>query len=177
MNFFRVKLLLIPISFVFYVSAQTSNADSLLQNLKIHLAKHEAAELETTALELLQLSQDQKSIPNQLEALKYLGVAKHLQAKYDSAIYRYRQALELSKAEHDTLNTAKCYLNIATSYNSKGDFENAVKNALEAEKGFEAVGDKNGQSRVQNLLGIFYFNREDYKTAYSIIFKNTINLQ
>ena len=167
MIFFRVKLLLIPILFVFYVPAQTGNADSLLQNLKIHLAKHEAAELENTAIELLHISEEQNNIPNQLEALKYLGISMHLQSKYDTAIIWYNGALTLSKKQNDTLNTAKCYLNIATSYNSKGDFENAVKNALEAEKGFEAVNDKNGQGRVQNLLGVFYFNREDYSTAYN----------
>ncbi len=54
---------------------------------------------------------------------------------------------------------------MATSYNSKGDFEKAVENALLSLEFFEKTGDTNGQGRVQNLLGIFNFNRNDFKSA------------
>ncbi len=139
--------------------------DSLLTSIKSHMAKHEAKEMEAGALQLLKISDSQNDLKLKAEALKFIGISKHLQAEYDSAILWYNRALELCMEMNDSVNTGKAYLNIATSYNSKGDFENAVKNALLALKSFEEIDDKNGQGRVQNLLGIFHFHKNDFKSA------------
>lgn len=167
-NKYRVKFLYIFIlllTFQFQLFSQTAQTDSLLNKIRANMGKHEAAEMETNALLLLQISEENNDIKNRLEALKFMGIAQHLQARYDSAIFWHQKALKLGIETGDSTNTAKSYLNIATSYNSKGDFENAVENALLSLEFFEKTGDTNGQGRVQNLLGIFNFNRNDFKSA------------
>jgi signal transduction histidine kinase len=166
-----IKLLTVLYFLSSHLYSSANQTDTLIVNIKAHLAKHEAAEMETDALQLLQISESENNREMQAEALKFLGISKHLQAKYDSAILWYNRTLELCIEMDDSVNTGKAYLNIATSYNSKGDFENAVKNALLALKSFEKIGDKNGQGRVQNLLGIFNFHRNDFENALSYFSK------
>ncbi|GAB1450028.1 hypothetical protein MASR2M47_00840 [Draconibacterium sp.] len=166
-----IKLLTVLYFLSSHLYSSANQTDTLLVNIKAHLAKHEAAEMETDALQLLQISESENNREMQAEALKFLGISKHLQAKYDSAILWYNRTLELCIEMDDSVNTGKAYLNIATSYNSKGDFENAVKNALLALKSFEEIDDKNGQGRVQNLLGIFNFHRNDFESALSYFSK------
>lgn len=161
----RIKPILLIVLLIFSYLTKANEKDSLLLIIKSHLAKHEAVEMLAQSQRLLRISEEQNDVANQIEACKYLGIAKHLQASYDTAIYWYELALKQSNEIDDTLNAAKCYLNIATSYNAKGDFENAVKNALKAGKSFEVLNDKNGQGRVQNLLGIFHFHRNDFEGA------------
>lgn len=166
-----IKLLTVLYFLSSHLYSSANQTDTLLVNIKVHLAKHEAAEMEIDALQLLQISESENNREMQAEALKFLGISKHLQAKYDSAILWYNRTLELCIEMDDSVNTGKAYLNIATSYNSKGDFENAVKNALLALKSFEEIDDKNGQGRVQNLLGIFNFHRNDFESALSYFSK------
>jgi two-component system, NarL family, sensor kinase len=149
----------------FQLFSQTEQTDSLLTELRENIGKHQATEMEINALRLLQISEENKDDKNRLEALKFMGIAQHLQARYDSAIFWHQKALMLGIETGDSTNTAKSYLNMATSYNSKGDFEKAVENALLSLEFFEKTGDTNGQGRVQNLLGIFNFNRNDFKSA------------
>lgn len=144
-----------------------SVADSLISSIRSNLAKHEAHLMIIDANKLLAISTNQHNTAIQAEALKFLGIGNHLEAKYDSAIIFYNRAIEISLASNDSLNTGKLYLNIATSYNSKGNFELAIENALKALNLFEILNDKNGQSRVQNLLGIFYYNRNEFEKALS----------
>ncbi len=165
---YRVKFLyifIVLLTFQFQLFSQNAQTDSLLNKIRANMGKHEAAEMETNALLLLQISEENNDNKNQLEALKFMGIAQHLQARYDSAIFWYQKALRLGIETGDSTNTAKSYLNMATSYNSKGDFEKAVENALLSLDFFEKTGDTNGQGRVQNLLGIFNFNRNDFKSA------------
>lgn len=165
---YKVKSLYIFISlltFQLQLFSQTAQTDSLLNKIRANMGKHEASEMETNALLLLKISEENNDTKNRLEALKFMGIAQHLQARYDSAIFWYQKALRLGIEINDSTNTAKSYLNMATSYNSKGDFENAVENALLSLGIFEKTGDTNGQGRVQNLLGIFNFNRNDFKSA------------
>ena len=167
MKTFRRQLLVIIALLGLCSTISANQYESIIKNIKAHLAKQEASQVKSEATKLLQLSDQNNDLPNKLEALKFLGIASHLQANYDSAIIWYNQALNLSIQYGDSLNTGKSYLNLATSYNSKGDFETAVKDALLSLQYFEALNDKNGQARVQNLLGVFNFNRKDYQTALS----------
>ncbi len=165
MRKYLIKPVIILTFFMISILGNANQKDSILVNIKAHLAKHEALEMERDALKLLQIADSEDNRATKAEALKFLGISKHLQAKYDSALLWYNLALDLCIELNDTANTGKAYLNIATSYNSKGDFENAVKNALLALKSFEEIDDKNGQGRVQNLLGIFHFHRNDFESA------------
>lgn len=168
MQYQKLKILVLTVvilTFQFQLFSQTAQTDSLLNKIRANMGKHEAAEMETNALLLLQISEENNDNKNRLEALKFMGIAQHLQARYDSAIFWHQKALSLGIEISDSTNTAKSYLNMATSYNSKGDFEKAVENALLSLEFFEKTGDTNGQGRVQNLLGIFNFNRNDFKSA------------
>ncbi len=162
---FRKLLLLCLFTPTFIANSQTNASDLLLDALQRNLEKHEALEMEKNSEKLLRVSVEKHNTEMQLEATKYMGIAQHLQARYDSAVYWYNKGLELSKELNDSTNLAKCYLNIATSYNKKGLYEQAVENALLSLKIFEKTGDINGQARVQNMIGIFYFNRNNYEMA------------
>ena len=152
--------------FVLLISKlHASTSDSLIQAIQADLSKHEAASIIKNSQQLLAISKANHDRSHQLEACKFLGIAMHLEAKYDSAIAFYEKAITISQVINDSLNTGKLYLNLATSYNSKGDFEKAIANALKSETYFEALNDPNGQARVQNLMGIFYFNRNEFEKA------------
>lgn len=161
------KLALLVVFVVFFGSVYALESDSLIQVIKADLSKHEAALMIKNANRLLILSETNNNKSNQTEALKFLGIANHLQSEYDSAITYYSKAIRISLDNNDSLNTGKLYLNIATSYNSKGNFEQAIENALKSETIFDNLNDVNGQARVQNLIGIFYFNRSDFNNALS----------
>ena len=161
------KFSLITVLVLLFGKAFASESDSLIQVIRSDLSKHEAALMIKNANRLLTIAETGNDKSNQVEALKFLGIANHLEAKDDTAISFYNRAIEISLANNDSLNTGKLYLNIATSYNSKGNFEQAIENALKSESLFEALNDPNGQARVQNLIGIFYFNREDFDKALS----------
>lgn len=167
MRVFHSLFLFVFFFFSLNLCSFANQKDSILVRIKTHLNKHEAVQMEIEAFKLLDLSVSDNDLQNKGEAYKFLGIAKHLQAKYDSAIINYEQSLQLCIQLNDTINSGKTYLNLATSYNAKGDFENAVKNALLALGNFEALEDKNGQGRVQNLLGIFNFHRNDFENAYN----------
>ncbi|MFV0592804.1 MAG: tetratricopeptide repeat protein [Draconibacterium sp.] len=161
----RNLLFLFLFTRAFVANPQSEVSDLLLDTLKRNLAKHEAHEMEQNSVKLLRVSEEENNTEMQIEAIKFMGIAQHLQSRYDSAIYWYSKGLELSERLKDSTNWAKCYLNIATSYNKKGLYEQAVENALRSLKIFEKKGDINGQARVQNMIGIFYFNRDNYEMA------------
>lgn len=165
MRFSHSRFLITLFLFISTLYSFANQKDSILVSIKLHLNKHEADQMEKQALKLLDLSVSDNDLHYKNEAYKFLGNAKHLQAKYDSAIYWHNLALNLSLEQHDTINIAKSYFNIANSFNSKGDFENAIENALLALKSFEEIDDKNGQGRIHNLLGIFHYHRNDFEAA------------
>ncbi len=167
MRTFKPKLLLIFLLLSLNITATTNRTDSILSIIQKHLSKHDAASMEKEAFSLLEFSMKNDDSSSKIEALKFLGIASHLKANYDSAINCYQKALALSIQKGDSLNVGKMYLNLATSRNAKGDFENAIKEALLSLRYFEGLKDKSGQARVQNLMGIFYFNRKDYNSALS----------
>lgn len=160
----NISRILVLLLFVFELHA--SEPDSLIQVIKANLSKHEAELMIGNAAQLLTVSKADHNQTYQLEALKFLGIAMHLEAKYDSAIAYYNKAIAISQSSGDSLNTGKLFLNLATSYNSKGNFEEAIENALKSEMFFEKLKDFNGQARVQNLLGIFYFNKNEFDQAF-----------
>src|SRR5690606_12932573 len=60
---------------------------------------------------------------------------------------------------------AKAYYNLAMTYNNKADWENTMKNALEAIRIFDALRDYNGSGRVHNLMGISASRNKEYPKA------------
>ncbi len=90
MQYQKLKILVLTVvilTFQFQLFSQTAQTDSLLNKIRANMGKHEAAEMETNALLLLQISEENNDNKNRLEALKFMGIAQHLQARYDSAIF------------------------------------------------------------------------------------------
>lgn len=97
---------------------------------------------------------------------KMLGISSFYQANYDRSLEYYREAQEIYRDLKDTLEVGKAYYNIAMTYNNKGDWDNTLKNAMEAIRIFDAMGNYIGSGRVYNLMGITASrNKEEAKAA------------
>jgi signal transduction histidine kinase len=99
------------------------------------------------------------------DAAKLMGVASHVNSKFDQAIPYYNESLEHYKALNDTLEQGKIYLNLATTYNAKFDYEQTLKFALLSLRKFKQAKDRNGEGRAYNLLAIIYNNQQKYREA------------
>lgn len=99
------------------------------------------------------------------EAAKMMGVASHVNSKFDEAIPYYNESLDHFLALNDTLETGKNYLNLAITYNAKINYEETLRYALLSLAKFKEAKDQNGEGRAYNLLAIIYNNQGKYRLA------------
>jgi signal transduction histidine kinase len=114
------------------------------------------------AYELAAKTDNQRS---KADAAKMMGVASHVNSRFEQAIPYYNKSLEYYKALNDTLEQGKIYLNLATTYNAKFDYEQTMKFALLSLRKFKQAKDRNGEGRAYNLLAIIYNNQQKYRAA------------
>ncbi len=137
--------------------------DSLIVIGKSHLGRPDS--LDVYANRIYELSDEYKYKNGKAFGAKMLGISAFYQAAYDQSIARYRESLDLYRELKDTLEIAKAYYNLAMTYNNKADWENTMKNALEAIRIFDALRDYNGSGRVHNLMGISASRNKEYPKA------------
>lgn len=99
------------------------------------------------------------------DAAKMMGVASHVNSKFDEAIPYYNESLNLFQKLNDTLETGKAYLNLATTYNARFDYQQTLKFALLSLDKFKQANNPNGEGRAYNLLAIIYNNQRKYREA------------
>ena len=83
----------------------------------------------------------------------------------DSAIYYYEQAFVIYKRYNKIEKYATVLDNIGRMYLSKGFYEKAANNFLEAYKIFDSIGNKNKLAAVVSNQGELYFYHGDTKLA------------
>lgn len=165
-KYLRIYPLIFAFLFSFSSFAQTTNQSMLDQ----YLAKAKASFAfpdsvlfySSKAYELAAKIDNQRS---KADASKMMGVASHVNSKFDQAIPYYNESLEHYKALNDTLEQGKIYLNLATTYNAKFDYEQTLKFALLSLRKFKQAKDRNGEGRAYNLLAIIYNNQQKYREA------------
>lgn len=111
------------------------------------------------------LAEKKSDMKGRAQGAKLMGIADFVKSRIDESIAHYEKALELFKKLNDTLETGKCYLNIASSYNSRQQYKETIDNALKSLSQFKQVKDANGEGRVYNLLAIVYANQHEYRKA------------
>lgn len=162
----KIYCLILALFFGTSVHAQTekqSQVDHYLSKAKASFAFPDSVLFYSTkAYELAAGLDNQRS---KADAAKLMGVASHVNSKFDQAIPYYNESLEHYKALNDTLEQGKIYLNLATTYNAKFDYEQTLKFALLSLRKFKQAKDRNGEGRAYNLLAIIYNNQQKYREA------------
>ncbi|MBI3133950.1 MAG: tetratricopeptide repeat protein [Bacteroidetes bacterium] len=83
----------------------------------------------------------------------------------DSSLICFQNSLNYRVFLKDTVGIASANLGISNIYRTMGDFKNAVKYGLEAEKAALQVADTSGLARIYNALGLIFKQQQDYDKA------------
>jgi len=136
----NVLLFLISIALSLPLSAQISEADSLLN--------------------VAENSSDSVKIDIYLDlAVGYRSVQPEVALKYANDALKIAEGNEIYSRKAASLHI------LGATYTVLGDYEKAISNLLESLRNYELLGDSKGVANTSNSLGILYFNQEDYKSA------------
>lgn len=81
----------------------------------------------------------------------------------DSSILFSKKAIDLAVLEMDTVIEAKSYINIGLCNDFMGNYPNAIANYKIALKKYNLITDYKGIGITYNVMGIAYYNINDYK--------------
>lgn len=98
-------------------------------------------------------------------ALNTIGSAYYFLSIYDSAEFYHLQALEIQKAIRDPEGTGRSYTNLGSICSDRGLNDQAIRYFIMAEEQFERAGYREGMAKLNNSLGILFFNIRDYTNA------------
>lgn len=113
-----------------------------------------------------------KKTNNQLQmgkALLNMGICYDIQGNYDSALFKYQQALDLSEKFNLIKLQGDIYNNFSITLAVLGNMEESISNALKALAIFEKTNDSALMARIYNNLGARYFemgNNDDALAFY-----------
>ncbi len=100
------------------------------------------------------------------KALNNLGFALHTQGELRAALGSYRQALDVfERAGEQGLWKANLLLNLATVYGSLGEPDAALASTRQVLDLQRALGDRRGEARTLNNLGVLAYDGGDFGTA------------
>lgn len=99
------------------------------------------------------------------KAYNTIGSAYYFMSEYDSAEINHRRALELQREINDIEGIGRSYTNIGSIYSDKGLNDKAIQYFLIAEKKFNTAHYLVGQAKLNNSLGILFYNIKDYVNA------------
>lgn len=160
------------IFFLLFLSGAISvkaGTDTLEIIKNIDLARNELSDnprksiaLSLKALQLARQNGNKKFIA---KAYNTIGSAYYYLGIYDSAEVSHQQALELQLEINDTEGLGRSYTNIGSIYSDRGLNDKAIKYFLMAEKKFDQAGYRPGQAKLNNSLGILFYNIKDYSNA------------
>lgn len=118
--------------------------------------------LSLKALELATAKDQKKFIA---KSYNTIGSAYYYLGLYDSAEFSHQRALEIQREINDVEGLGRSYTNIGSIYSDKGLNDKAISYFLIAEKKFNLCGYSLGQAKLNNSLGILFYNIKDYTNA------------
>lgn len=130
------------------------NATQYFNRLKIDLKSIEDSNLKSFAL---------NNFGNYFIEL-YYNTSSH-PAHIDSAIFYFKESLEISEAIHDAEKTIANHTSLGISYYNKGDYERAIYHYNKAIDLIGVDGDKIGMANLLSNLGSVYFDLEQYEKS------------
>lgn len=95
----------------------------------------------------------EKDAPDDWAELYFtLGKTYYFEQRLDSALFFFNKSLQLSKSNPQL--EAESFFNIGRSYFYQSDYVRALANFVSAIKAYELMGDKKGQAKTNNAMGI-----------------------
>ncbi|MFA6945622.1 MAG: histidine kinase [Pedobacter sp.] len=132
------------------------------------------------------LNDTEHAVKSYIEALKYFRLINDIrnearvynnignlyrEINYNSALYFYNKALSISKNLNNNELLAGLYLNIATIFRFKGDYQNSLRFLEISNKIFTARKDTINMIAYLQNSGIIYYKLNDFKTAKTRLFE------
>lgn len=110
------------------------------------------------------------------KALLRKGTAHDYFAKYDSAIFYYKQSLINSQNSRDSVGIANAAFSLAILSQLQGNNIAAIDQYLEVERMFKSLGDERRLSRLYNNLGSIYRKTEQFDAAVQV-YENSLEIK
>jgi len=100
----------------------------------------------------------------QIKADSMHKIAKqYVDIDLDSSILFSKKAIDLAVSQMDTVIEAKSYVNIGLCNDFMGNYSNAIANYKIALEKYSSINDYKGLGITYNVMGIAYYNINDYK--------------
>ena len=167
--------------FPFFLSAQTSERDSLLrvlQNLsndtsKVHTlnrlsflyARNSTKKSIVCGIKARDLARKIDFQAGSITANANLGRSYRFSGEYEKAIEHRKIALKEARIIHDSSNIALSLRQIGIIYRVQGDFPKSLQYYFDALKIYESIGDKIRQGSTLSSIGILYYKQKKYQKA------------
>jgi tetratricopeptide (TPR) repeat protein len=98
-------------------------------------------------------------------SLRLLGYTFWVKGEYDSAIFYYQKAKDISKKINDLSATASCLNNLGLVYSNQGNYNKAINTYYESIKLKEKLNDMAGVATTINNIGIIFQDQGEYLHA------------
>ena len=134
-----------------------------LVNIEIALGGFRNAE--ETCLAQLEVAEELDHDELKGAILTDLGIATFLQGRYDDAARHFRFALGVYESLADEAHVVSAITNVGNALNARGDSEAAITQWRRALQYAVESGTLSQQAKIQNNLGIAYFNLGRYAEA------------
>ena len=162
-----------------WVSAQTSELDSLTQLLEQHTTEDSTrVNLLNSVAQILyrrdtkmalNYASEANEISTQINFLKGKASSFNLiglcQDSYDKMLVYHEKALKIFQQINDKKGMNRCYMNIGIAYRRQGNYPRALENYQKALSISEEIGDKYMLSGCYNSMGIIHRYKSDYSKA------------
>ncbi|MCF8304104.1 MAG: sensor histidine kinase [Bacteroidales bacterium] len=124
----------------------------------------------------LKLSTDNMFTSGCINGYHYLGILHDIRSNFDSSLYYYNKAYELSEATNDSVNMAGTICNIGLTYWHIGRYQSALEYFYDALAWFELKHPKSrNMVSTYNNIGMIYNKLEDYENAL-LIYKKALEI-
>jgi serine/threonine protein kinase/predicted ATPase len=166
----RKALHLLRLGEFYRALAAAEQAEAAATEAGVELARGEALQLRGEAYErlndhtraidavtkALKIFEAEQAVPNQVRARIGLGRINLVQARYDDAFAQFDPALELIKETDDRWHERVLRYNLAVVHYCRGEFAQALDEALYSLKLCEQFGDHARKGDNASVLGIIY---------------------
>lgn len=185
--FYFIFLILIP----FYLTANESKTDSLLQKLKevnidtvkISVLNELARQYRNSDLSQATFYADEaislaiRINYNGIElanAYNVKGILQYYKSNYDSALFYYIIALKIREKLDDKIGIAAAYNNIGMIYSKQNNMSMALDNYLKSLKIRESLNDKSGMANSYQSIGNIHLHQNNDSLAMEYYLKSMV---
>ena len=117
--------------------------------------------------ETLKIQKKNSDVAGQLQTLSQLCQAYQAQRKYQKALIYSRQAVEIVKSQSNTKDKIHAYIDMGCVFWEMAQLKKAMGFFQEALTMTEETQDIVGQQKLSAILGISYWRKGDWITAFS----------